>query len=137
MTPAFNPKNAAGRQAICRQIAELAERYDASVRVTDAWPSKPSREAMVRIAHGPVEVGIIVGPLEAQFGYCLPWVVNTLRQNVRLTTAFGSAAWAPVNAHHRRKCTAGYSDLPATLKGLERTLQCIVDGTGYEEKTDA
>lgn len=137
MTPVFNPKNAAGRQAICRQIAELAERYDASVRVTDAWPSKPSREAMVRIAHGPVEVGIIIGPHGAQFGYCLPWVTSTLRQNVRLTNAFGIAARAPVNPHHRGKCTAFYTGLPATLKGLERTLQCLADGTGYEEKTDA
>ena len=131
-----NPRNAAGREAICRQIAEVADRCGASVRVVKEWPHPPSREAYVRIAYGPVEVGIVVGPTEYHTGYCLPWHMNTLHPNARMTHAFSAAAGAPVNPYHRRKCTACYDTLEHMLEALERTLECIANGTGLEEKTD-
>jgi hypothetical protein len=87
----------------------------------------------VRIACGPVEVGIIVGPTEYHTGYCLPWHVNLLHPNVRMAYAFSAAAGAPVNPFHRRKCTAFYDTLEQALEALERTFQCIADGTGIED----
>ena len=132
----MNPRNAAGRKAICKQIAEVAERCGASVRITEEWPSAPSREAYVRIAYGPVEVGIVVGPVEAHGGYCLPWHMNLLHPSARMTYAFSAAAGASVNRFHHRKCTACYDTLEHTLEALERTLKCIADGTGIQELTN-
>lgn len=132
----MNPKNAAGRKAICKQIADVAERCGASVRITEEWPSAPSREAYVRIAYGPVEVGIVVGPTDYHTGYCLPWHMNLLHPSARMTYAFSAAAEAPVNPFHRRKCTAIYDTLESMLAALERTLQCIADGTGIQELTN-
>lgn len=137
MKPILNPKNAAGRAAICRALAEVADALGASVRVIEQWPDKPSRESMVRIAYGPAEVCIVVGPVEARMGFCLPWHMNLLQPEARYTPAFGAAAGAPVNPFHRRKCTAFYPDLSTTLIALGRVLQCLADNSGitYEDST--
>lgn len=135
MSAALSPKTSAGRKAICQRIADVAGAQGASVRVIPHWPSKPSREAMVRIAYGPVEVGIVVGPQEHKHGYCLPWHMNHLWPPVCMTYAFSAAAQAPVNRFHKRKCTAFYPDLPETLEALERTLRAIADGSATETGT--
>lgn len=132
MGAALSPKTAAGRKAICQLIADVAGAQGASVRVIPHWPSEPSREAMVRIAYGPVEVGIVVGPQKHKHGYCLPWHMNALYSDARMTYAFSAAARAPVNRFHKRKCTAFYPDLSETLEALERTLRAIADGSALE-----
>ena len=135
MKPILNPKNVAGRAAICRALAEVAEMHGASVRVIEHWRDKPSRESRVRIAYGPAEVGIAVGPAEARYGFCLPWHMNYITDpDARYTPAFSAAAGAPVNPFHRRKCTTFYPSLETTLDGLGRVLQCLADGTGIEHK---
>lgn len=130
----MSPKNAAGREAICRQVVTLVERHGFKAEVTAQWPSKPSRDAMVHITAGPVRAGLVVGPDEADGAYMMPWYISG--SDATLTGAFSVAAGHTINPHHRRKCTALYPSLTRTLERLERTLQCIADGTGIEEKTD-
>lgn len=129
----MSPKNAAGREAICRQVVALVESCGFKAEVTAQWPAKPSRDAMVHITAGPVRAGLIVGLDEVDGTYVLPWYISG--SSATLTGAFSAAAGHTINPHHRRKCTAVYPSLTRMMERLERTLRCIADGTGLEEKS--
>jgi hypothetical protein len=126
----MNPKSKAGRRAIAYKIADLAHGLGATLEVIEEWPAPGCREAMVRIELDGAAVSIGIDPRSAADGYCVPWHIRT-DSDARFSPAFGVAAGAPVNAFHRRKCTAFYADLPSTLLFVERALRCIRDGEAF------
>lgn len=129
----YTESRAADRAAMAAATVALAESHGWIAGIETIIP----RVTWVHL-RGPRGLAVTVefsgqpAPASLKDRHCMAWHVGT-DSDARLSDAFGIAMGAPVNACHRRKCTAFARGWPALHSRLQRAMELAASGEAFEE----